>query len=447
MKPKDTVMKSNFNEKSFLSDVKFLNTLLPNQINDTISKELFRTVIKDNGFDKMDVYNYIKDLIEEHSPEQLNKRIGVKGWKGIYNHFINNPYFPKLGKRLKESPVSIKTEGEYSLYFQSCISEFGFTPEDVMLEITLDCIGWTRILDTLVCMCGELGIETVLKSVGTISKKSGRPKKVTEKKEDESLKTSEIVESSVEESGESTDGELGKDVEISHETKSKRRNNQKIQQFRLLEEFDSIESVSLESGDSIEDIKDSLEGKRVVTVNDNVWKFIDRKKIGVRIGRFQLLHTYRNQTDIENTSKEVCGRKIYRERVSKFLTRGFKSKCCSEFVWIKIETPKVDDITDTKLIEKKISKSGKSSKREKKLYEVYYLKGEELDIERGPIGTYRFSDLEKELGVNRSMVSKYLSPHYPKTTKVKCTIGEETHYIGFRVVVPDKTERTLESAA
>lgn len=432
-------MKSNFNEKSFLSDVKFLNTLLPNQINDTISKELFRTVIKDNGYDKMDVYNYINDLIEEHSPELLNKRIGVKGWRGIYKHFINNPYFPKLGKRLKESPVSIKTEGEYSLYFQSCLCEFGFTPEDVMLEITLDCIGWTRILDTLVCMCGELGIETVLKSVGTVSKRSGRPKKVTKKKEDELSETSEVVESSVEESMESTD------VEISHETKFKRGYNQEIQQFRLVEEFDSMESASFESGDSIEDINDSLDGKRVVTVNENVWKFIDRKR--VRVGRFQLLHTYQNLSDINNTSKEVCGIRIYHSNVANILKSEFKSICCSQFVWIRIETPKVVDTTDTKLIEKKISKSGRSPKRDKKLYEVYYLKGEELDIERGPIGTYRFSDLEKELGVNRSMVSKYLSPDYPKTTKVKCTIGEETHYIGFRVVVPDKTERTLESAA
>lgn len=438
-------MKSNFNEKSFLSDVKFLNTLLPNQINDTISKELFRTVIKDNGYDKMDVYNYIKDLIEEHSPELLNKRIGVKGWKDIYNHFIKNPDYPKLGKRLKESPVSIKTEGEYSLYFQSCISEFGFTPEDVMLEITLDCIGWTRILDTLVCMCGELGIEIVLKSVGTVSKRGRRPKKGSEKMEDESPEISEVVVSTFEESMESTDVELGKEVEISHETKFKRGYNQEIQQFRLVEEFDSMESASLESGDSIEGIKDSLKGKRVVTVNDNVWKYIDRK--GVRIGRFQLLHTYQNLSDINNTSMEICGIRIYHSNVSNILKGGFKSICCSQFVWIRIETQKVVDMTDTKLFEKKISKSGRNSKRDKKLYEVYYLKGEELDIERGPIGTYRFSDLEKELGVNRSMVSKYLSPDYPKTTKVKCTIGEETLYIGFRVVVPDKTERTLESAA
>ena len=362
-------MKTRFNESEFLTSVKGVMTYLPNVVNDQTAKNHIRSAIVNVDMDKDDVFSYIINLLTTNRPELLDRQFDVIGWKKIFGYFINNTDFPKFGTSLKESMDSLLTPYQYRECFIEWATVYGHNPEALLNEIKLDCIGWWRIYATLNKIADEMGIVVEKHVVEETKGKGGRKKKEEtakdEKKEDKTPSTSkrgrgkktesvpEITPTEEIKDGEMTTepetystSEVSTVVEVSETEKAeevkdiikpikkgKRGYNMPILQYKRGDKFPDVKTASEMTGISVDEILSSMENKPASQV-DCIWKYTNKQK--KEIVQFVYFHTYKNLSDIDHSSKSICGKEINHRNVSPKLKKEWSSISKEEFVWIQI---------------------------------------------------------------------------------------------------------------
>lgn len=382
--------KKSFNEVTFLKSVREVEINLPNVKNDKNGKDLVRASIVNAMMDKDEVFSYIINLFKTHKPEKMDCVFDIKGWKEIYNYFIQHPDYPKFGATLESKLPTLLTPYLYKECFIEWAVTYGHNPEALLNEIILDCIGWWDVYVLLVKKADELGIvvekpisdedlwkeevkkakedakakktktkeskkeDSKEKDVKPTSSRRGRPKKSISKKSREEMEVVETVEPATP-VGETpivkttlTKKDVKEDVKTKkHSTApDKRGYDIPVLQYKKGEIFPDVETASKKTGISIEEILKSFESRPITKV-DCIWKYTNKKK--KEVIQFTYLHTYKNQSDIDKSSKEVCGKSINHSNVSPKLKKEWSDVDKGEFVWIQV--PGIDLAEDLKMEE------------------------------------------------------------------------------------------------
>lgn len=149
------MMSREFNEMEFLRTVLELNETLGTMTSNKDYKNMVRSAIVHCNFSKEAVFLYFKSLFETHLPDYKDRCFDKEGWQKIYNHFINSEDYPGLGRELLGKEESFHTESEYELHFYSSARLFHLNPELIVLEISIDSLGWGSLVVTLVNIARE----------------------------------------------------------------------------------------------------------------------------------------------------------------------------------------------------------------------------------------------------------------------------------------------------
>ena len=331
-------MDNKFNEINFLKCVRHISNIIHNVVDDKTAKNLIVSTIKHCGYSKDEVLSYIILLV----PELLNKRFDIKGWRKIYDYFINNPKYPKFGNVLKDKQGFLKSEEDYSLCFKENAKYFSLDPDMFLNEIKLDCIGWRSLYITLI----KMGVERGIKVEEPLVEKKGRKGRKLKKMETTKDKT---IDETIPVSGETevipptspmvidTDkvkAEIPKSPDTPEKVKTKSRTKRQysvpVAQYKREQVFDTIESASEATGIDQSVILDCIVNRPSTKV-ERVWRYTDKKK--QRIVLYTILHTYKSQNDIDKSSKEICGKKIYHNNIE---LKKWEPVYRGEYVWIQV---------------------------------------------------------------------------------------------------------------
>lgn len=490
-KNKDMEKKS-FNEVSFLKSVREVEINLPNVKNDKNAKQLVRSSIINAWMDKDEVFSYIINLLETLRPEKMDRKFDVNGWKGIYNYFIKHPDYPKFGETLKSKMATLLTPFMFKECFIEWAVAYGHNPEGLLNEIKLDCIGWWDIYVLLVKKADELGIvvekpesdEDLWKEEVKKAKEDAKAEKAKtkESKKKDSLERKDDKSSSPRRGRpRKTDSKTLKEVMEVVETKEpattvdetpmvkisvpstiirdetgfkkpstasgKRGYSIPVLQYKRCEIFPNVETASKKTGVAIEEILKSFESRPTTKV-DCIWKYTNKQK--KEVIQFTYLHTYKNQNDINVSSEAVCGKKIHHSNVVPKLKKEWTSISKEEFIWIQISDvissePEMGavEVPIVPICEIEESPEEKFDNVE---YVGYYMKGDELDLETGPFGTYNsLQQIVDDLGIYEMTLSRYFSPE-SDCKKLFVDMGGEPTWIGFKVIEKVKSI-SMESAA
>lgn len=338
-------MKRTFNETGFLASINKMSEILPNVKDDKTAKNLMCSVMKHGGFGKNDTFNYLVTLIAERKPELLNRRFDVQGWRRIYSIFIQSQLYPKFGKVLESKMELLATEYEYKVCFTEHARLYGLDPEHLLNEIKLDCIGWNRIYVALRTLAVEKGIavhpakeiamdepaEKRKDTASTASLEPAKKKSISKKSVSKAVKVVDTHEKeTVKIEKKQNESETSPKVKA---VKGKRGYNLPILQYVRKQVFDSVAEASASTGTPVEKIISSMENKPLMKV-DTVWKYAGNSK--TKVIQFNLLHTYKNQNDINKTSLDVCGKRIFHNNVVPKL-KEWKQTSREEYVWLQIE--------------------------------------------------------------------------------------------------------------
>ncbi len=327
-------METKFNEIYFLKCVRHIRNIIPNVIDDKTAKYLMVSIIKQCGYSKNDVLSYIHSFVLTHSPELLNKRFDIEGWKKIYDYFIKSTKYPKFGDVLKEKQIFLRSEEDYRLCFTENAKYFSLNPDMFLNEIKLDCIGWRSLYLKFIGLGIEKGIEVEEPSIEITGRKKGRKPKMMETAKDEAIDETTPVRVETEVALTTTSKVVDKDKVLAETSKSssrmKRQYDVPVAQYQREQVFDTIDSASEATGIDQSVILDCI-NNRPSTKVERVWRYTDKKK--QRIVLYTILHTYKNQNDIDKSSKEICGKKIYHNNIE---LKKWEPVYRGEYVWIQL---------------------------------------------------------------------------------------------------------------
>ena len=328
-------MEKKFNEKMFLKTVGHLNTITPYLSTNPTARQFIELVTLHCGFREEDVCIYLKGLIESHFPDFIEKNYDKKDWVNLYKG-SSLLYGGKLGEILNGAIGLFKDVKVFEDFYNLVTSVFQVN-KDVCLGVTMiNKVGWIRIVDTLVKMAEEMSVNE------TVS--------VEESVVVEDTTTCEEVKRVEEPIHEMTMSDETIHIEPTHvgltlvETKmdeviqSKKDRKRKVKrgygipvhQYKKVWVFDSLEEASEITGVSQSEILTCM-GTRPNIVVETLWKYVDKERR--RIAKFTYLHTYKNQNEIKQTSREVCGKTIYHNNIDlKTWSEIYKG----EFVWLQV---------------------------------------------------------------------------------------------------------------
>ena len=339
-------MEKTFNETGFLASVNKMSEIIPNVKDDKTAKNLMCSVMRHGGFGKNDTFNYLVSLIAERKPELLNRRFDVQGWRRIYSIFIQSQLYPKFGKALESKMELLATEYEYKVCFTEHARLYGLDPEHLLNEIKLDCIGWNRIYVALRTLAVEKGVavhpakeiamdEPAEKRKAVPSMISLEPAKKKSASKKSVSKAVKVVDTHEKETVkiEKKQNESETSLKVK-DIKGKRGYNLPILQYARKQVFDSVAEASASTGIPMEKIMSSIESKPSMKV-DTVWKYAGNSK--TKVIQFNLIHAYKNQNDINKSSLEVCGKRIFHNNVVPKL-KEWKQTSREEYVWLQMDT-------------------------------------------------------------------------------------------------------------
>ena len=342
-------MENKFDEREFLASVKQLHSITPYLCSNPVAEHFIDTVRLHCGFDEVEMYSYFKTLLDKNCPDLKATCIDVKGWKKIYNVFISQ-HDDKAGEIMKTGIDFFKSPDLYERYNDLVNEACGI--QDVYVAVYLiHKMGWIRLVDTLVKMAYEMFPDVEPEKVaGDVVEPKTTPVFSTtpETKVKEPIRSipettaTEII----------VKGEEDKDVTETSPVKTtstkrcKRGYNIPVHQYQKVQVFDNIETASISFGVDRSEILSVIDSKPT-TIIDKVWKYTDKTK--TKVSLYTHLHSYTNQSDIDKTSQEVCGKKIYHTNVIPQL-KDWKSICKSDYVWFQLDDTssisKEEDVSD-----------------------------------------------------------------------------------------------------
>lgn len=328
-------MEKKFDEKVFLASVKQLHSIAPYLSGNPTAENFIELIRLHCGFDEVEMYSYFKTLLDKNCPELKETCIDIKGWKKIYNVFISQ-HDDKAGEIMKAGLDFFKSSDLYEHYYNLVNEALGI--DDVYMTIYLiSKVGWIKFVDTLVKMAlemypdvyatddtvedvveyAETTSELELTSVLDVEKESTTPESDTTISEPEKV---DVVGTTV-------------IPKKSTSKKDKRGYNIPVHQYKREQVFENIEAASVSTGVAQSNIVASVEHKPISVV-ERIWKYTDKTK--TKVSLYTHLHTYTNQSDIDRTSQDVCGKKIYHSNVVPQL-KDWKSICKSDYVWFQLD--------------------------------------------------------------------------------------------------------------
>lgn len=378
-------MEHKFNEREFFKSVKKLGGITTYFSSEPTGRHFLEDVIFPHcGCDEFDAYDYMKRLIMDKMPKSRTEIFTLDEWKKFYD-FIIKEYraCPKLGEFLSLGVNFFNKIETYENYFRFITQILEIDPEGLMSFFTLHSLGWIKVIDTMVKIADETLGETkkvkkdtecgvkekVLRSEVESDKSKTEDIPIMEEKGTEPMETIATVDSQPEvvereeEIGLTVNevavptlplvtepmvkkGKVKKTSEKLRDNKGKRGYDISVLQYKRGEKFPDVETASKKTGVTIEEILKSFESKPTTKV-DCIWKYANKKK--KEVIQYVYLHTFKNQSDIDKSSKVVCGKSINHSNVSPKLKKEWSSITKEEFVWIQI--PGIDHAVDLKIEE------------------------------------------------------------------------------------------------
>lgn len=372
-------MEKKFNEREFLKTMKQLGEITSYFSSEPTAKRFLDDVIFPHcGCDEYEVYDYMNEKIIERIPAAKKDIFNLEGWKKFYI-FIIKKYreCPKLGEFLSYGVKFFQHVDTYESYFRLATEILEIDADGLMNFYTIHTLGWIKVVDTMVKIADEtLGEtkkvkkdsepdveekvsrsevesdksktedfpvveETVTDPMETVAT-GGSKTEVVEREEETGLPVNEVAEPTLPVITEPMvkKGKGKKTSEKLPDKKDKRGYDIPISQYKIGKIFPDVETASEKTGIPVEEILKSLATKPTTKV-DNIWKYSQKKEVI----QFTYLHTYKNQVDIENSSKSVCGKQIHRSNVSTKLNSEWTQEYKGEFVYIRISDVEISDPT------------------------------------------------------------------------------------------------------
>ena len=390
-------MSNKFNEKEFLSTVRELNKITPYLSSNPVAEEFIETIRLHCGFSEDDMYVYFQNCIDRYCPELKAKTLDVEGWKQIYRACMKDvegvPY------QLLSDTLKLFDKNEtFQKYFDVVTNIFGIDKNIYIGAYLIHKFKWINWVDTLVRMADEvLAEETKKETIVSPSCEEMLP-----------------IEDEI---GDMTEEEI-ETIEPADESSA---DVSRVPEIAPIEISDSFKSERKES-------------KRADHVTDGSIKKKEKRGYKLPVGQYtldgELVAVYES---VRNAVRQIEESTRVRMNTSNIYTVLDKDGTSYGYKWKRIDSSMMDTIPADKLSAVPISSPVAKAERVKSRYVAYYLKGDELDVDRGPIGTFKSgAEIEATLKVKKSSVSKYLSPKY-SYNRLKAIIDGEECYIGFKV--------------
>ena len=369
----------NFNERVFLKSVSHFKTITTYFSSDPTVSHFMDDVISQCGFDEADVYRYLKNQIETNKPGFKEEIFDLKGWKKFYSILIKKFGETSIpGKCLSDGLLFFTEAGRLERYFNLVAEQFEIDKETYIGAFMVMKCKWIKVLDTLIKKAEDMGISKSVKKEDTIpetregahagsesdvkeetetevrEKKSFEPEENEEEthpeetiiddtpvadksvyvKEVKSLVEMTVPDTPIDEKpADTTDNKKDGESKKTPVPSDKRVYDKPVLQYKRGEKFPDVETASEITGIPVEEILKSLETKPTTKV-DCVWKYILKGK--KEVIQFTYLHTYKNQSDINKSSKGVCGKSISHTNVSPKLKKDWSSPDKGEFIYIQL---------------------------------------------------------------------------------------------------------------
>lgn len=368
-----------FNEREFLKAIKRLGEITTYfSSNPTAERFITEVIAPHCEYDCSDVFGYMNQKIMEKIPGKREEIFSLDGWKQFYIFIIKESNkCSKLAELLSYGVNFFNKIETYENYFRLATKVLDIDADELMNLYTIHKLHWIDVVDTMVKMANETLGETkkVEKSedIETSSSATNEEPVVSEMEETGVKKpefsqseptpdidvpeqvNSEYIDESTspdvsgEDSSTSMESEHS-DVDVketpiiskSSDRKGKRGYDIPIAQYKRGEKYPDIETASEKTGILIEEILKSLESRPTTKV-DCIWKYTNKQK--KEVIQFTYLHTYKNQSDIDKSSKEVCGKSINHSNVSPKLKKEWSSPDKGEFIYIQLSEDSKPEIT------------------------------------------------------------------------------------------------------
>jgi hypothetical protein len=164
-----------FNSTQFLETVKNMYGAVK-KTPQRSAKNFISSCISHCGFNKDDVFEWFKTILQAHDKGFNKFNTDKTGWMKIYKAFIKFNLSQKFTNLLNDGLELCGNAHEFEVRFDDACLECDINPDTLKTEIYIDVMDWRRMVDTLLKMAGE-ETETETETETTT------PEQVTVKKE------------------------------------------------------------------------------------------------------------------------------------------------------------------------------------------------------------------------------------------------------------------------
>ena len=362
-------MEKKFNEREFLKAMKQLGDITTYFSSAPTAKRFLDDVIFPHcGCDEFEVYDYMNEKIIERIPDVKKDIFNLEGWKKFYNFIIKK--YKKCSQLVELLSYGINFFNKIDIfesYFRLATEVLDIDADDLMNFYTIHSLGWIKVVDTMVKIANETLCETKKEKkreyVATSSSTacegptdSDIVETDSEEAEIPSLEISSVVEESepevpeIEVNYESTVGIVEDtstpmvsehaDEEVkeslhpkeSSDKKGKRGYNIPILQYQKFMIYEDVNIASEKSGIPVDEILSSIATKPTTKV-DSIWKYSNKQK--KEVVQYVYLHTYKNLSDIDRSSKTVYGKTLLHTNVSPTFKKDWSPVSGAKNIWIQ----------------------------------------------------------------------------------------------------------------
>jgi hypothetical protein len=169
-----------FNSTQFLETVKNMYGAVKKTPTRRSAKNFIRSCISHCRFNKDDVFEWFKTILQAHDKGFNKFNTDKTGWKKIYKDFIKFNLSQKFTNLLEAGLELCSDAHEFEVWFDDACLDCGRNPDTLKTEIYIDVMDWRRMVDTLLKMAGEKSESETESETET---ENTTPEQVTVKKE------------------------------------------------------------------------------------------------------------------------------------------------------------------------------------------------------------------------------------------------------------------------
>jgi hypothetical protein len=171
-----------FNSTQFLETVKNMYGAVKKTPTRRSAKNFIRSCISHCRFNKDDVFEWFKTILQAHDKGFNKFNTDKTGWKKIYKDFIKFNLSQKFTNLLEAGLELCSDAHEFEVWFDDACLDCGRNPDTLKTEIYIDVMDWRRMVDTLLKMAGEKS-ESESETESETETENTTPEQVTVKKE------------------------------------------------------------------------------------------------------------------------------------------------------------------------------------------------------------------------------------------------------------------------